>query len=149
MTLHLPFFRLPGLVHLNDARTALSLDALLHAIYTLWNAAQPAWWNLVSDASYRRLILDPVPVSNPVVVLVLPLHQRAAVLSLQSSSSASCCWPSWGVCSTSSTKRAKSVADPASKTCKCKESTWGWRVKLECVLTPLDPASIVMNNEYL
>lgn len=139
------FFRLPGLGHLNDAGAALSLYALQNAIYctyTLWHAAQPAWCDTVADspASSRHLIYNPVTASNPAVVVVLLLHQRAVVLSLQSSSSASCCWPYWGVCSTSSTKRARSVADPASKTCKYSESHLVLEGKDVKCLNPLRPS---------
>ncbi len=97
-----------------------------------------------SHASCCHLIHNPVIASN----LVLLLHQRAAVLSLQSSLSASCCWPSWGVCSTSSTKRANSVADLAKKTCEYEGQLMSEGEDVMC-LYPLRKESAEIDSKYL
>lgn len=91
----------------------------LPAVCRCWNDARPCRLDPVPEPhSLTSLLKRSLWVKPRLLVLVLLLHQRATASSLQSSSSASCCWPSWGVCFTSSTKRAKSVADPANKTCE-------------------------------
>lgn len=56
-----------------------------------------------------------------VVCVPFSPHQRAAVLSLRSSLSASCCWPSWAVCCILCTRRERYAADLENRTCECDE----------------------------